>query len=1131
MNILITEFPFFQSVRRHTVVTLTALALVTCSLRAVPTQLYVSPTGSDTIGTGSFSNPWATMEKARSHIQTSALNINMSDDIIVNMAAGDYILTAPVNFTAADSGSNSHNVIYRSSGATGSARILGGSRITNWVLFDSPNNIWRTNIGTASIIRTLHEDNRRAYLARSPNRAPEERYPSYGGSYRTSAAGGQNGTNHWIDYTSGDFDPSAWTITSAANMVWWAYATSPDWGMRVRTLVGANPTTRRLTFIPNSADPAGAPVPGANDRYFVEGIYQLIDAAGEFFHDPSSGYLYYKPYSANPNTAVTIVPTVATLINLTGAVGSANNVHNVIFSDLFFGDTAYTDVGFTNILPATIFVSSGSSIFVRRCEFARIGNYAVEFLNDGVGNTISDSWFHNIGIGAIAIINPLGRLTNPSDTSRLHTVTNCKIHDIGEIRTHELFTAGIALRNVSDSIFSHLEIYNSPRYAMTLRGYYSTQASPPGDLGLHYSRNNLFEYLNVYDCLSDSGDAGVIHEAAIASDADNFVNTWRQVVASGAYAHPSMLDHKPNGIFLDHPQSVFDQSFLNFRITWTANTAYRGNNNPLSSQSTSNVNFTGTFNDLLMQYSQIGLTSDFPVEFDNRNEFIADDRTAWYESVGASWVDTAIAGLYKGDAQFNNANSASQYADYRPSLPSDGMYEIYVWRPGPISTGTTVANYTVTHDGGVTAFTVNQASGVNGWVRLGTGTFALKAGRPAGTSFVRLSSATSDAKPVRADAIRFVRVSSVPSGSLLINGTTYPVASFAPVTQDNGSFGIFNANSEIELTGNSWKKVNFSYNITANTIVTFDFFCNSTSQGDIHGLQFANDDTTVDATKAVQVWGTETNWAAIQSSYTTPGAWQTKAVSLASLAGTSFTRLVFIGDDDLNGGDQISRFGDVVFSEASGIPADEVARWTLDNTAIDSATVGTANNLSLFGSPLYTTGSRVGTHALALDGVVQYASTSNQTDLNIGTGDFAISGWFYRTPNAATNLRVISKGAGTDTNKGYAIYGGDTGLNVALGNGTMRIYANKGFSGTNSWHHVAVNFDRDGNMTMYIDGVAGTPVPISAFNGLDLSSTDALNLGRNVNSGAQLWPGRLDQFRIFKRILTQSEITALAAEL
>lgn len=47
----------------------------------------------------------------------------------------------------------------------------------------------------------------------------------------------------------------------------------------------------------------------------------------------------------------------------------------------------------------------------------------------------------------------------------------------------------------------------------------------------------------------------------------------------------------------------------------------------------------------------------------------------------------------------------------------------------------------------------------------------------------------------------------------------------------------------------------------------------------------------------------------------------------------------------------------------------------------------------------------------------------------------------------------------------------------------------------------------------------------------DLGSTDALNLGRNLNSGSQFWPGRLDQFRVFKRLLTGAEIAALAAEL
>jgi hypothetical protein len=102
-------------------------------------------------------------------------------------------------------------------------------------------------------------------------------------------------------------------------------------------------------------------------------------------------------------------------------------------------------------------------------------------------------------------------------------------------------------------------------------------------------------------------------------------------------------------------------------------------------------------------------------------------------------------------------------------------------------------------------------------------------------------------------------------------------------------------------------------------------------------------------------------------------------------------------------------------------------------------------------------------------------------------------------------------------------------VTVAVGNGTKRLQASASYSGTDKWHHFAVNIDRAGNMVVYINGVPGEPRNISEFLNADLSNTTAFYLGRN-NGGTQYWPGKLDHIRLYKRVLHPEEIVELAVE-
>ncbi len=71
-----------------------------------------------------------------------------------------------------------------------------------------------------------------------------------------------------------------------------------------------------------------------------------------------------------------------------------------------------------------------------------------------------------------------------------------------------------------------------------------------------------------------------------------------------------------------------------------------------------------------------------------------------------------------------------------------------------------------------------------------------------------------------------------------------------------GTAAVEDAGATLHMAGNAWKKIAFSYNFTPDTILEFDF--KSTTQGEIHGIGFDNNDA-ISQTQTYALYGTQ-NW-------------------------------------------------------------------------------------------------------------------------------------------------------------------------------------------------------------------------------------------------------------------------------
>ncbi|WP_299624299.1 M36 family metallopeptidase [uncultured Tenacibaculum sp.] len=186
-----------------------------------------------------------------------------------------------------------------------------------------------------------------------------------------------------------------------------------------------------------------------------------------------------------------------------------------------------------------------------------------------------------------------------------------------------------------------------------------------------------------------------------------------------------------------------------------------------------------------------------------------------------------------------------------------------------------------------------------------------------GESSVRLrfvgTTGTSWSSDIAIDAISLSAGGTDPDpdpGCSALNFNDFTINSFS--NQDSaGDFSIGTSGASITLTNNTWKYIPLNYTVTANTVIEFEF--SSTSQGEIHGIGF-EDDNTLTSTRYFKVHGTQNygitnfdNYSSGTTTYVIP-------------VGDSYTgtmdRLVFINDNDSGSGNN-STFANVRIYEGT----------------------------------------------------------------------------------------------------------------------------------------------------------------------------------------------------------------------
>lgn len=252
---------------------------------------------------------------------------------------------------------------------------------------------------------------------------------------------------------------------------------------------------------------------------------------------------------------------------------------------------------------------------------------------------------------------------------------------------------------------------------------------------------------------------------------------------------------------------------------------------------------------------------------------------------------------------------------------------------------------------------------------------------------------------------------------------------------------------------------------------------------------------------------------------------------------------------DMNQGKELQLGGQSSATGATGqaaeycVPGDSdstctppVGEWNFDeNSGTDAHDrSGNGNDGVLGTSPNDPTWYDVGKNGSALnfDGTNDYVNMGDPTDgdLDVGTGDFTIESWFY-TNNASANQDILVKGGmdgvcTTDGNQSYGIYLYSGKYRFKVNTGSVQscqtLISNSNV--TTGWHHLVATADRDGNMSIYIDGKFDNSTSMSSFSNTLDSSVD-LRVGSFPGNPAYCpFSGKIDQVQLFKYVRTPAQI-------
>ncbi|MBZ5597194.1 MAG: right-handed parallel beta-helix repeat-containing protein [Acidobacteriia bacterium] len=471
--------------------------------------------------------PFASPDRARRAVQGEP-----GGKHVVMIRGGNYFLSAPLVFSASDSGSATSPISYENYPCE-TPVISGGTPITGWK--NTSGNVWTAQLSSSSFqnFEALFYNGERRYRPRTTlagnlyNAGPV--YQSSSSANCAFETGGQwqcfdrfhfNSNDVATNYHSlalGDveiLDFEVWTMSRMRLQ-------SVDAGNRIAYLTG-----------PTIQGPVNGFITG--HRYLIENVKEALTQPGQWYLDrctnppacTSSSGMWTLTYLAKENETPAkdsvIVPQQAQLI-------LATNLQYVTFTGIVFSHdnwmppvTGYGDAQGIPTVTAALSFTGSSNITLDGCTISHTQGWGVEFEGNGSASTtdnqVLNSALFDLGAGGIRIGSwPNGNTTDASVAQ--HTlVQNNVIAGGGRVQPTGIGT-GIWVGDSHHNTITHNEVYDFYSGAIGVGFQYGIA----GGAGL--AHDNMVSYNLVHDLGQGvTSDMGGIYFASSATTGNQVLN-------------------------------------------------------------------------------------------------------------------------------------------------------------------------------------------------------------------------------------------------------------------------------------------------------------------------------------------------------------------------------------------------------------------------------------------------------------------------------------------------------------------------------------------------------------------------------------------------------------------------------
>lgn len=472
-------------------------------------EFYVSSKGSDR-SPGTKAKPFASLARA----QRAVRRIGCERPIHVWIREGTYYLDASLTFEARDSGTQDAPIIYEAH--PGEDVVLSGGRelTCRWTAYRD--GIMQTPVPAGLSFTQLFVNGKRQTRARYPNY--DSSVPGKSGYLQAAGAIPKQETDPFAgpdaDMTfSGEgprgvrFDPATFTKKK------WSHPEDAEihifqrayWGNLQWQLKGIDRDTQSIWFgsggqqIGAKWDKNPAAV-GRQSRYFIENVFEELDAPGEWFLNSRTNVLYYKPESGlDLGHARIVVPQLESVIRFAGSQKSP--VEFVTIKGVRFAHTASTYMYRYDVPSLSDWsIHRGGAVFAegtRNCSiqeswFDAVGGNGVFVNNYNRGFTVTGCKFTEAGDSAMCFVGDLERTNGTQRAFPFECVaSNNLVHDCGIFGKQ---IAAVYISRAKRITASHNLIYNMPRAGICIGD---------GTWGGH-----VIEFNHTHDTVRETSDHG-----------------------------------------------------------------------------------------------------------------------------------------------------------------------------------------------------------------------------------------------------------------------------------------------------------------------------------------------------------------------------------------------------------------------------------------------------------------------------------------------------------------------------------------------------------------------------------------------------------------------------------------------